>query len=189
MARALEKIQLIFGTPAADRGIAGRTSRLIRLAPTCDRNRRDCPPRRIDSPGRRREMSCHHRVRDAIGGWNLSVNGLGGLAARRHRLGDVVAGVGRRNRRWAMQQLPESTKKTQPETLATQTNQIKQRLLTASTERGFSHVTDLAYYGQFSWTWTGVHGSGTCGRSQRGSGSPQSGPTCRSAAQVRGEES
>src|ERR1700757_2888793 len=70
-------------------------------------------------------------------------------------------------------------------TLPTQTNQTKQRLLTASTERDFSHVTDLAYYRQFSWTWTGVHGSGTCGRSQRGGGSPQSGPTCRSAEQVR----
>ena len=93
MARALEKVQLIFGTPAADRGIAGRTSRLIRLAPTCDRDRRDCPPRRIDSPGRRREMSCHHRVRDAIGGWTLSVNGLGGLALADIGLGMLSLGL------------------------------------------------------------------------------------------------
>jgi len=38
-------------------------------------------------------MSCHHRVRDAIGGWTLSVNGLGGLALADIGLGMLSLGL------------------------------------------------------------------------------------------------
>jgi MFS transporter, DHA1 family, inner membrane transport protein len=68
----------------------------------------------------------------AIGGWTLSVNGLDGLALAGIGLGMLSLGLAGAIGDGQCSSCLRA-QKTQPETLPTQTNKIKQRLLTAST--------------------------------------------------------